>query len=671
VIWDELHGNRIADPYRELEDPDGDQTRAWNARQDELFAEARRGWSARDGLRARLAELFGVGWVGAPYWRGDRAFAMRRDPGRDHPILTVTDSRPRQKTEASSVPEPSAPPRTLVDPEALDPSGTTTLDVWEPSHEGDLLAYGLSAGGTEWAQISVVDVATGEVVDGPIDRTRHPSIAWQPGGKAFYYVRFRTMDDRAEDRLRQRVYLHQLGTDPATDVEVFGAGLPRATYLGVATSADGRWLVVTASRGTDARNDVWRADLTAGPLTFTPLLVGADALTYPSFDTRGELWVLTNHGAPRRRVCRVDESWHEVIAEDAEAVVEDFVVLADMGLLVLLRTRHAVSEVTVHDLATGEWLRQLALPGLGSVTELSSRRRGSTIWLSYTGYTTPSTVLRADAATGELEESGQDSTVTTRQVTYRSYDGTPVRMFLIEPAGPARPRPAILYGYGGFNIAMIPAYSPLILAWVAAGGVYAVANLRGGSEEGEAWHRAGMREHKTNVFDDFAAASDWLVDQGVTTRDRLGIYGRSNGGLLVGAALTRHPDKYAAVVCAAPLLDMLRYERFGLGELWNGEYGRAADPEEFAWLRSYSPYHQVVDGVGYPAVLFVVFEGDTRVDPLHARKMCALLQSATGGPGPILIRRETGVGHSSRAVSRDVELAADLLAFLTAELGGG
>jgi prolyl oligopeptidase len=242
-------------------------------------------------------------------------------------------------------------------------------------------------------------------------------------------------------------------------------------------------------------------------------------------------------------------------------------------------------------------------------------------------------------------------------------------MFVIEPAGAGGPLPTVLYGYGGFNIALTPAYSPLIQAWVAHGGAWAVANLRGGSEEGEAWHRAGMRENKTNVFDDFAAASDWLVEHGVTTRDRLGIYGRSNGGLLVGAAMTRHPEKYAAVLCSAALLDMVRYEKFGLGELWNGEYGRSADPTEFEWLLSYSPYHHVTTGVDYPATLFLVFEGDTRVDPLHARKMCALLQASTGGSRPILFRREVGVGHSSRAVSRDVELAADELAFLAARLG--
>ena len=646
----------IADPYRGLEESDAPGTRAWNAEQDARFAAAQRDWPRRAAFKDHLSQLYGVGLTGAPYWHGERAFSVHREPGQDHPALLVT--------------EPSGEQRTLVDPGALDPTGATTLDVWQPSPDGGLLAYGLSRDGTEWAEISVVDVGTGAVVDGPIDRTRHPSMAWLADGRSFFYVRFLTADDRSEDRLRQRVYRHRVGTDPAGDVEVFGAGLPRATYLGLRTSDDGRWLAVTASRGTDARNDVWLADLGAAPLVFTPVLVGADALTWPSFDSESDLWVLTNRAAPRRRICRVTgKTWHVVVAEDPDAVIEDFAVLADAGLLVVLRSRHAVSELTVHDLATGAPVRRLELPGLGSVTELSVRKRGSAIWLSYTDYTTPSQVLLADAATGAIEAPRRLSGLRTRQVTYHSYDDTPVRMFLVEPAEYAGPAPAILYGYGGFNIALTPSYSPLILAWVAAGGVYAVANLRGGSEEGEAWHRAGMREHKTNVFDDFAAAGDWLVATGVTTRERLGIYGRSNGGLLVGAAMTRHPDKYAAVVCAAPLLDMVRYERFGLGELWNGEYGSAAEPDELEWLLSYSPYHHVSAGVDYPATLFVVFEGDTRVDPLHARKMCALLQASTGGTRPILLRRETGVGHSIRAVSKDVELAADELAFLSAQLG--
>ncbi len=661
MVVDVIHGHEVPDPFRRLEDAEDPQTRAWCATQDALFRRARAGWTSRADLAARLETLYRVGAVGAPVWRGDRSFALRRDPDQDHAVLVVT--------------EPSGAERTLVDPAAADPSGLTTLDAWEPSTEGDLLAYAMSDGGTEWAAIRVLDVATGAVVDGPVTRTRHPSIAWLPGGRAFYYARYLSTKDTGEQRLSQRVYRHELGTDPETDELVFGDDLPRASYFGVSTSDDGRWLAVTVSRGTDARNDVWLADLVADAGRFRPVRVGADALTYPFFDARGELYAMTNHDAPRWRVCRWSGgTWQEVVPEDPGAVVENADVLAGAGLLVLVRRRHAVSAVTVHDLATGRLVREVPLPGAGSVTELSSRAEGSEIWLTWTDFTTPGYVLRADAATGATAVHARppgapDGTVATRQVTYESYDGTTVHMFVMTPAdAPDTPRPTILYGYGGFNIAVTPAYSPLIQAWVSAGGAYAVAGLRGGSEEGEAWHRAGMREHKQNVFDDFAAASDWLVGTGVTTRDRLGIYGRSNGGLLVGAALTRHPEKYAAVVCGAPLLDMLRYERFGLGEMWNGEYGSAAHPDEFAWLRAYSPYHHVVDGVDYPAVLFVVFEGDTRVDTLHARKMCARLQAATAGTRPVLLRREPGVGHAGKAVSREVGLAADQLAFFTAQL---
>ncbi|HSS12103.1 MAG TPA: prolyl oligopeptidase family serine peptidase, partial [Acidimicrobiales bacterium] len=273
--------------------------------------------------------------------------------------------------------------------------------------------------------------------------------------------------------------------------------------------------------------------------------------------------------------------------------------------------------------------------------------------------------------TGPTADAGQ---ISTEQLTYQSADGTEVRMFLIaaKPNGSERPRPAILYGYGGFDVAMTPAYSSSILAWVEAGGLYAIANLRGGSEEGEGWHRDGMRDHKQHVFDDFAAAAEWLVANGRTTADQLGISGGSNGGLLVGAALTQRPELWAAVVCSAPLLDMIRYERFGLGQTWNDEYGTAVDPTEFRWLLGYSPYHHVVSGRAYPAVLFTVFDGDTRVDPLHARKMCAALQwaSASEPDGrPVLLRREAKVGHGARSVSRTIDLAVDQLSFFAVQLG--
>lgn len=347
--------------------------------------------------------------------------------------------------------------------------------------------------------------------------------------------------------------------------------------------------------------------------------------------------------------------------------------------IVVVRSHHAVSRVAVHDRATGSHRRDLDLPGLGTASVSGRPDEGPEVWIGYTDHVTPYRTLHLEMATGRVEpwadppgweglQSGPP--ITVNQVTYPSADGTDVRMFVIgRPSNGGGPRPAILYGYGGFNVALTPGYSSSILAWVEAGGVWVIANLRGGSEEGEGWHRDGMRDRKQHTFDDFHAAAAWLIDDGVTSADQLAVMGGSNGGLLVGAALTQHPERYAAVSCSAPLLDMVRYEHFGLGRTWNDEYGRADDPAELEWLLGYSPYHHVAPGTAYPAVLFSVYDSDTRVDPLHARKMCAALQAATASERPVLLRREINVGHGARSVSRTIDLAADQLAFLAAQLG--
>jgi prolyl oligopeptidase len=343
-------------------------------------------------------------------------------------------------------------------------------------------------------------------------------------------------------------------------------------------------------------------------------------------------------------------------------------------VLLVARTRHAVGELAAYDATTGAELGPVPLPGgaPGAVGGLYPRADGgSEVWFGWSDHRTPSSVWRWDARTGRLERwAGAPGQARVPEVhvaleEYVSRDGTTVRMFVVSPvAAPDRPRPTVLHGYGGFSIPMAPAYSAGILTWVEAGGVYAVACLRGGTEEGQEWHRAGMRGDKQNVFDDFHAAADHLVARGWTTPDRLGISGGSNGGLLVGAALTQSPERYAAVVCSAPLLDMVRYELHGLGRLWTEEYGTVSVEEEFGWLLAYSPYHRVRPGTEYPAVLFTVFDGDTRVDPLHARKMCAALQEATASDRPVLLRAEAEVGHADRSVSRSVDLSADTLAFL-------
>jgi prolyl oligopeptidase len=628
-----------------------------------------------------------VGYEGTPAWRGERCFFTRRDPGQEHGVLY---------TRAAA----GAPAEVLVDPVAIDPSGLTTLDAWQPDKEGRLLAYQLSAGGDEESLLRVLDVGTGSVVDGPIDRCRYSNVAWLPGGKAFYYTRRLPAAEvpAGESQYHRRVYLHQVGAPADEDVLIFGAGRDKTDYYYASVSRDGRWLVISASRGTAPRNDLWLADLSLSDPAVPELRVvqeGVDAQTSLRAGRDGRLYLFTDLGAPRGRIAVASPSsvvdaagWRDLIGEDPEAVLRGYAILDGAELLrpvlVASWTRHALSEVTVHDLASGAQLGSVALPGPGTAGGLSERPEGGhEAWFGYTDYTTPPLVLRFDGRDSSVATwavapgSVPVPPVTARQVTYPSVDGTPVRMLVIsgapgggrrpaDGAGPSgEPRPAILTGYGGFDISLTPAYSPSALAWVEAGGVYAVANLRGGSEEGEEWHRAGMLEHKQNVFDDFRAAAQALIRDGWTTAGQLAISGGSNGGLLVGAALVQEPSLYAAVVCSAPLLDMVRYEGFGLGQTWNVEYGTASDPAQLEWLLSYSPYHHVVRGTAYPAVLFTVFTNDTRVDPMHAYKMCATLQDATssGASRPVLLRAEGQVGHGARAVSRSAELAGDTLAF--------
>ncbi|MBW8484191.1 prolyl oligopeptidase family serine peptidase [Actinomadura parmotrematis] len=673
-LVDELHGRRVPDPYRWLEDRRSAETERWLAAEDELFRKTVDVLPGRDRLRARLTELLSAGSVGAPVWRGDRHFFTRRTADQEHAVLYTVD--------------PGGAERALVDPIALDPAGTTVLDGWQPDREGRRLAYQVSHGGDEESLLYVLDVATGERVEGPIDRARYSSIAWLPGGEAYYYTRRLAPADvpAGEEQYHRRVYLHRVGTDPETDdALVFGDGLDKTNYYGVALSRDGRWLTVSASQGTAPRNDLWLADLAASAPeepALRAVQTGVDAETWLSVGRDGRAYVFTDRDAPRSRLCVADperpEEWTDLIPQDPEAVLTDFAVLDGLDRPVLLAgwTRHAISEITVHDLATGERIGTVPAPGLGSIGGIVERPEGGhEAWFGYTDNTTPSSVLHYDARTGETTTwaaapgAVRLPEIESRQIVYPSADGTEVRMLVMSRPDRTGPRPAILYGYGGFNVPLTPSYSASVLAWVEAGGVYAVANLRGGSEEGEEWHRAGMRERKQNVFDDLHAAAETLVAQGWTTADRLAISGGSNGGLLVGAALTQRPDLYRAVVCSAPLLDMARYELFGLGQTWNDEYGSAADPEELGWLLSYSPYHHVREGVAYPAVLFTVFDSDTRVDPLHARKMCAALQHASASDLPVLLRNEAHVGHAGRSVSRSVDLMTDTLSFTAAQTG--
>ncbi|MGY1827652.1 prolyl oligopeptidase family serine peptidase [Blastococcus sp. SYSU DS0541] len=681
-LVEELHGHRVADPYRWLEDPADPRTQEWSEEQDRLAGEVLAALPARDRFAARLGELVRAGAVGVPVWRGGRAFSTRRDPGQEHAVLRVREA--------------DGTVRVLVDPMELDPEGTTTLDAWSPSWEGDRLAYQVSTGGDEESRLYVLDVATGKVLDGPVDRCRYSPVGWLPGGEELFYVRRLAPDQvpAGEEQFHRRVWRHRVGAPVEGDVLVRGGtfdppALDPTNYYGLRTSADGRWLVVSASAGTAPRDDVWLADL-SGDGALQELQRGVDAQTAAWVARDGRLWLLSDRGAPRWRLAVADpedpatwaaEAWTDVVPQQEGAVLSDAALVdAPDGALQVLAV-HAVDATDRLSLWAGDGggrISEVAPPGPGSISGVSAPPEGGTAaWVGHTDYATPPSVLRWDAAVPErlapwesADVAGDVPQLTVVETHARSQDGTPVHLFVLSGTGaPDRPRPAVLYGYGGFNVSLTPAYTAQALAWVAAGGVWAVANLRGGSEHGEEWHRAGMRERKQNVFDDFAAAGEHLVAEGWTTHAQLAVMGGSNGGLLVGATLTQRPDLAAAVVCSAPLLDMVRYERFGLGRTWNDEYGTADDPEELGWLLGYSPYHAVREGTAYPAVLFTTFESDTRVDPLHGRKLAAALQHATTAEAPVVLRRETSVGHGARAVSRTVGLAADQLAFLAAHTG--
>ncbi|MEV0346143.1 prolyl oligopeptidase family serine peptidase [Nonomuraea sp. NPDC050680] len=656
-LVEELHGHLVTDPYRRLEEAAHPATLGWQAEQDRLWRHHAAGLPLREHFQKRLTELSVTGMTTPPLWRGDRRFHLSQSAGQEHPVLYCDD-------------------RALLDPMEFDATGLTTLDDWQPDWEGRLLAYQLSRSGDERADLYVMDVATGEIVDGPIGGCRYSPVAWLPGGREFFYVRF-----------HQGVYLHR----PGGDVQVFTRG---ALSYGLQISADGRWLVISA--GTPARNDLYLADLSAGPLeSASPsesaapperldlkvIQEGVAARAAAAMGPDGRLYILTDQDAPRRRLCVADPAtpaaWEELVPEDPAAVLGTFTLL-DGGRLLIARTRHAVGELAVHDAATGERTGTVPLPGSGSIASLTSRPGGGhEAWFVYTDAVTPAEVWRHDARDGTTTRwsptaSGAavtGSRVESHQLEYASADGTRVRMVVVAGPHSGGPRPTILTGYGGFGMSLTPGYAADSLAWVEAGGVLAVANLRGGGEEGEAWHRDGMLERKQNVFQDFTAAAEKLIADGWTTPGQLAVWGESNGGLLVGAAMTRRPELFAAVVCSAGLLDMVRYERSGLGAAWTGEYGSADLPEQLGWLLGYSPYHHVHEGIDYPATLFTVSGADSRVDPMHARKMCAALQWATAGERPILLRHERDVGHGARAVSRSIGLAADVLAFAAAHTG--
>ncbi len=663
-----LHGVEVANPYRWLEDGEDPAVRAWTAAQNDRTRALLDARPERAALHRRLTELLDARMVLGARVAGDRLFTVERGGGLDQSALFV---RPAG--------DPTAEPRLLVQPQELVGDETAALDWYRPSPDGRLVALGLSTGGDERSTLRVQDTVTAELLDDVIPHTRAASVAWLPGGEAFAYTRYPDPASvpAAERGYHRTVWWHELGDHPGHDELVYGDLPDDTAWPDVSLSRDGRWLLLHVALGWD-RIDVHLVDRRTGHRATA--IEGVTART--GFEVvDGRLIGTTTLDAPRGRVVAApldaptSDRW-ETLVPESESVIE--AVVATSRSLLVLSTRTAVSRLHRHDLH-GSAPAEVALPDAGTVVALDASDDRDEAWLALTSFARPPQLFRwtPEGLGGWGGGAGpvDPADFVVDQVRYPSTDATPVSLFLVRhrhtTPGPATP--TVLTGYGGFAATMAPEYSATVVAHCEAGGVWALAGLRGGSEEGEDWHRAGMRQHKQQVFDDFAAAADWLVAEGRTSREHLAIRGGSNGGLLVAAALTQRPDLCRAVHCAVPLTDMVRFPRFLIARLWVPEYGDPDVAEEFAWLHAYSPYHHVVDGTCYPAVMVTTGEEDSRVDPCHARKFAARLQAATscGDEHPVLVRVEPRAGHGQgKPVSRQAAEAADVLTFLGISLGG-
>ncbi|HEY8656567.1 MAG TPA: prolyl oligopeptidase family serine peptidase [Candidatus Limnocylindria bacterium] len=638
---DTLHGEVIVDPYRPLEDGAAAVTRAWSEAQNVRTRQVLDDLPDHRAIQSRLAELMSVGLLGVPRPFEARIFFTARRADERQSVLHVRTG---------------PVDRALVDPNTMDARGLVSLDWWYPSGDGTTVAYGLSRGGDEQSTLHLIRVETGGVVDAPIPHTPRAQVAWVPGG--FYYTVNPVPGTvpPGDEHYHRRIRYHRLGTDPADDPLVFGEGRPKDEILSADTDPGGRWVLFSAHRGW-VSNDLYLLDRTAddGPRT---VLEGADALATGTI-LNGRVWLRTNLDSPNYRIVAVDPAapdrarWRTVVPE-SDHVIESFAVTRRH--LIVHTLERATSRLTVWG-QDGQRIRAVPLPGSVTITGPVAEPDGERFGFTVESFARPAIAQVAAAEEGDPTTVaalpapvGLDpDTIVVEQERYRSRDGTVVTMFLIHhrDTRPTGAIPTVLTGYGGFNISRTPLYSAGIVLWAERGGLVALPNLRGGGEYGERWHRAGMLAGKQNVFDDFHAAGEALISGGWTTPAHLGCSGGSNGGLLVGAALTQRPDLFAAAVCAVPLLDMLRYQHFLIARFWIAEYGSAEDPLQYRWLRAYSPYHQLRAGVRYPAVLLTTAEGDSRVDPGHARKMGALLQELqSGDPEAVtLVRIDADAGH--------------------------
>jgi len=657
-VVETLHGVEIADPYRWLEDQDAPPTREWIAAENAYTDAVLAPLPGRDRIQRRLTELIKIDTVSVPFVRGGRVFFSKRKADQDLFVLYV---RPRA----------DAPDDVLLDPHGLSPDHSVSVNFEDVSLDGRLLAYGVRNGGQDEVALRFMDVDTRRERPDTLPRARYEGVALTADKSAVYYCR---QTDQGP-----RVFRHVMGADAAKDEEIFGKGYGPEKYIDIAISGDGGWLKMEAEHGSAGMKvDVYVQDLRKKTPVVT-IVNDVDA-SFTGAIAGDRLYLLTNWNAPRFRVMAVDlgdprrERWKELIPEGTSVLTD---VTLTGGKLLLNRLQDVATRLSIHE-ADGRLLREVALPGIGAVGGVSGDWSQDEAFFSFSSLAQPPTIYRYRVGAGQrdvwarLEVPIRSEDVEVEQVWYPSKDGTKVPMFVAHRKGIPLDgnNPTLLTGYGGFNISVRPFFSARAAFWIESGGVFALPNLRGGGEFGEAWHQGGMLDKKQNVFDDFIGAAEWLIGHKYTSPSRLAISGGSNGGLLVGAALTQRPDLFRAVVCSYPLLDMLRYHRFLVAGYWVPEYGSAENAAQFPVLRAYSPYHHVKPGERYPAVLFITGDGDTRVAPLHARKMAALLQASGASDRPVLLHYDTKAGHSGGLpASKQIEDLTNEMLFLFWQLG--
>ncbi len=656
-VTETLHGVTITDPYRWLENQDSPDTRAWLAEQDKFARHFLDAIPGRERIRKALEGLEKIDSLGAPTLRNGRYFFSRRLASEDRRSLLMR----RGYKDNDEI---------LVDPAAMGFDATTSVSYAGVTPDGALVAFGIRRGGEDENEIRLMDVATRKVLPDVLPRGRYFGFVIQPDKSGFYYSRFQAGQG-------SRVYRHTMGTETAADREIFGQGYSDTQNVGVDLSDNGRWLLIGVGEGVPAaRTELYVEDLkSGGPIRN---IVKADADF--NLSVAGDALLLeTNWNAPNRKIFRVDmnnparEHWKEIVPEAAQAITGTAAVGGRVFVSYLENVLPRIKQFTID----GKYLGDLKLPGVGTASVPSGRWEDDQAFFSFTSFVEPGSTWRLMVSSGKedlwfrpkVPVHAED--IETKQVWYTSKDGTKVPMFVVHQKGLALDgkRPVLLTGYGGFNVPRLPGFNPTAAWWVEQGGVFAEANLRGGGEFGEAWHKAGMFEKKQNVFDDFTGAAEWLIRNKYTSTARLGIIGGSNGGLLMGAMMTQRPDLFGAIVCAAPLLDMLRFQKLSVGAWWVSEYGSADNAKQFEYLRKYSPY-QNVRKTKYPPILFSTGDADTRVDPSHARKMTALVQASNTADTPVMLRYDTKGGHSGiGSVNKTIEEQVDWMSFLCDRLG--